>query len=168
MKEKKYLISPLHFIVSAFTAVALFVLAVIAISLHNYVASVICAAIAVFFVHEAYVYGRIVEIDDNGARTRFIGHIEKDWRWNEVAQVGVAGTRVFMKDFLGRTGSLFIYFSKEELDDQQIFDMMLDWPTKDRIFLKYDIDRLNVVQTHYSGRIKKYNAGDLKIYDGET
>ncbi len=168
MKGKKYLISPLHFMVSFFTAFALIILVFIFIAMHNYVAFIACLVLAILFIHEAFVYGRVVEINSYGVKMKHFNCVEKDWRWDEITQVGVAGTRVFMKDFLGKTGSLFIYLSKEELDEQQIFNMMLDWPPKDKVFIKYDIDRLNMIQTYYSGRIKVYNAGDIKIYGKET
>ena len=83
--------------------------------------------------------------------------------WNEIAEVDVIGSKVLNRNNTKKCGTLYLIFSPEKLDDDKRFDMMIKWPPKDKIYLKFTKDRLMDLQWFYSKPVEKYNIGMLDI-----
>lgn len=49
------------------------------------------------------------------------------------------------------------------MDESQLFEMMLKFPPKDKIVLKYKKERLYTLRAHFKYRITKYNTGSAKL-----
>ena len=63
-------------------------------------------------------------------------------RWEDIREIGVCGLKISLKNRERRgqrhPGTLFLYVSPEELDEDGRFGMILKWPPKDKIYLKYE------------------------------
>ena len=81
----------------------------------------------------------------------------------ESAETGAAGSKILNKGNPNKTGTVYIYFSPTALDDNERFDMMLKWPPKDKLYLRYSEARLNFIKTGCGMDIVGYNIGKLKI-----
>ncbi len=117
--------------------------------------------LSVPFYWYLFLYGSTLSIDDSGVHLRFLWIERQSLRWEEVAQIGIAGKKVFNKHNPKKTGGIFIYFSRTELDDEQCFQMMLKWPQASVMFLKFNHDRFRRIQAFHTGAVQRYNVGKM-------
>lgn len=113
------------------------------------------------FLWYIFIYGSTLTIDDDGVHLSFLGRRRQAIRWEDVAQLGIAGKKVFNGRNPKKTGSLYIYFSQKELSDDDCFQMMLKWPQAGVVFVQFSHDHLRRIQAFYSGTVKRYNTGKL-------
>ena len=103
----------------------------------------------------------ILHLDDSGLSKTLFGIKLQHFSWTDIAEVGVAGTRVFNQNNPKRAGSLYLYFSPKALSEEERFDLMLRWPpSKSTPYMIFDKQRLTAVQLLWGKKIEKYNAGD--------
>lgn len=111
----------------------------------------------------AAMNGACVTWDQEGVSEYVLGKRIRFLPWHEVAEVGITGTKVFNLETTTKTGRMYIYFSKEALDDDARFRMMLHWPPRNRIYLLYQADRVDSLRTVCDRPIETYNVGDLEL-----
>ena len=116
------------------------------------------------FLYVAYLYGTVVEVAAEEIRVFRLGRQVRAMPWAEVAEMGVAGMKVFNKNNPDKTGALYIYFSPVELDEEGRFRMALKWPPKEQIYLLYTKERMDYIRPFWFGKVQQYNAGkDLRV-----
>jgi len=161
--QSKYRVDTFKAVVSMATVIFCFLMGISLIIISRYGSAAVFFLIGLIFLKPLYTYGATISIDQQGIVCRFLSKTIKRFTWDEIAEVGVAGTRIFSKKDSNRTGTLYIYLSKSAMTDEDRFQMMLKWPPKDKIFLVYSRKRLESVQMHFSSKIQTYNAGTLHI-----
>ena len=164
MKNKAYILDPLKFGVSIGTAVTAATIGVTLIILENWIEGTILLVIAMAFSYEMTIYGKHICINEYEVLMKsFFGKTLLAFSWDEIKEIGVAGTKLFPKADTDRRGTLYIYVSRTEMTDDQRFEMMIQFPPKDMIVLSFDKDRLASFQTRYSEKIRKYNTGSANL-----
>lgn len=156
-----------HFFVNPFkacTALAVFlfltVISVCLVTIREYIGAAVFFVVGLLFVPPILQYGRVVTTDSNGVSAAFLGRIMLKFSWNELAEVGVAGSRVFGSRDGKKPGTLYLYFSPSVMTEKEKFDMILKFPPKDKIVLICDTYSYGAVRKYWHGTIKNYNAKD--------
>lgn len=165
MKKVSYLANPLSFAGACFAAVAGIGFAVLMIRAGRPGSAVGFGTVGLLFTAVAMLNGAIVTVDERGVtrqilflRPRFLG-------WGDVREIGVCGTKLFLKFKEDWVGTRYIYISPRALDEKSRFDMVLRWPPREQIYLTWTQGRLSAIQRRWSGKIEKYNAGDIRLED---
>lgn len=115
---------------------------------------------AVVLVSAAY-YGSVISINSQGITRTMLFIIKKNKTWDEIAEIGVCGTKVFNSHNKKRTGAIYFYTAGKKMSDDDCFEMLLHWPPKGELVFRYSSDALIAVQYHYESKIKMYNTGNL-------
>lgn len=163
MKEKQYLVNPLNLAAALCTAAASLILAATFIYIGSLFPALIFFIIAAVFLIVATYSAAIISVSEEGVTRKGILGRKIHFPWDEIQETGVAGTRLFPQSDKGKAGTLYIYFSKEEMNDRQRFDMMLHWPPKDKIYLQYTAHRANDILIWWSKPFMKYNTRSEEI-----
>ena len=159
--KKTYMIYPFKFIVSLVTFLFSTILAVTLFSISRLPSAVVFTVIAILFLAVAILYGSKITLDDTGLTCTFLLINRRHVDWNEIAEVGIVGSKVFRNDDRKDVGTLYLYFSPVTLTEQERFELVLHWPPFDKLFLKYSPNRLEAIQQYWSGNIVFYHAGDV-------
>lgn len=159
--KKTYLVDTFKAAVSIATVLFSLMIVLSLIILSRLGSAAVFFLIGLLFVKPVLTYAASVRVDQAGVRSFLPWKTLQSYTWDEVGEVGVAGTKLFTRKDSKNTGSLYIYISKTALTDEDRFDMMLHWPPKDRVYLTYSKQRLDEIQMRFSNRIQTYNAGDL-------
>ncbi len=163
-KEKSYILDPFRFGVSILTVAASLVIGITMIMISRPVECAVFLVIAAIFLREASINMKRIYITDEGVRMDdFRGRNLLFFRWDEIEEIGVAGSKVFPKSDKGKRGTLYIYISRKVLTDQERFEMMFRFPPKNIITLVYDKDRLEEIQIRYTPKLRKYNTGSVEL-----
>lgn len=124
-----------------------------------WIPAVIVGMLAIIFLCIGVLDGSYIEISDAEISRKFMKHKLNSIQRQELKEVGVVGIRV-----LGdkkKTGTRYIYFSKNKMDDAQRFQMCLQWPPKDKLYMVWNESRYAEVQQFWNHEIIEYNAGNL-------
>lgn len=161
-KKDTWFLDPLKMGVAIAVAAAAAVLAVADLTIGETAMGLILLAIALLFAGVALYEGQTVTVSEDGVRRRFLGRENRFWRWQEIREIGVAGAKA-LGGSKQRHGTLYIYFSREHMREEERMRMMLRQPVRDKILLQYTRQRMDAVQMHWSGKIETWNAGDLEF-----
>jgi hypothetical protein len=159
--KKIYLVDTFKAAVSIATVLFSFTIVISLIFLHRFGSAAVFFLIGLLFIKPVLTYAALVSVDQTGIRCYLPWKTVQSFTWDEIAEVGVAGTKLFTRKDSKNTGTLYIYSSKTTLTDDDRFDMMLHWPPKNLIYLTYSKQRLDEIQMRYSNKIQTYNAGDI-------
>jgi len=159
--KKTYLVDPFKAAVSIATVLFSLMIVISLIIIHRLGSAAVFLLVGLLFVKPMLTYAASVCVDQEGIRCFLPRKALKTFTWDEIEEVGVAGTKLFTRKDSGNTGSLYIYVSKTAFTDEDRFDMMLHWPPKDLIYLTYSKQRLDEIQMRFSRKIQTYNAGEL-------
>lgn len=162
-KEKKYLVNNSMFVFAVVYIVLLVAVSIALVTIERYGSAVVFALISLPFFLIAFRYGSVVKVGKDGVSLSFLGIKRRFISWKNMAEVDVIGSKVLNRNNTKKCGTLYLIFSPEKLDDEKRFDMMLKWPPKDKIYLKFTKDRLMDLQWFYSNPVEKYNIGMLDI-----
>ncbi|MDK2968053.1 MULTISPECIES: hypothetical protein [Lacrimispora] len=161
--KKSYLVDTFKAAVSIATVLFSLTIVISLIIIHRFGSAAVFFLIGLIFIKPVFTYAAFVSVDQTGIRLFLPWKTLQCFTWSEIAEVGVAGTRLFTKKESKNAGSLYIYISKTTLTDDDRFDMMLHWPPKNQIFLTYSKQRLDEIQMRFSNKIQTYNAGDIHL-----
>ena len=161
--EKKYFVNPIEFTAAISTVAIAAVIACCLLYIRRPVSALVFFVIALLFFKVSLTAGAIITINPNGINRSVLGKVRNTFTWDEISEVGVAGSRIFNKGNKEKSGTLYIYFSKTPMTDEERFQMMLKWPPKDKIYLEHDKYRMDFIQTMYGKKVQTYNTGSLKI-----
>lgn len=158
-----FCIHPGRLFACSFTVISCLLLGITYIVLKNWLGVLVTGIIAALFIWQGFIYGPWLSITPNGIRKHIFGWTLKTVPWEEVREVGVVGTKVFNKHNPEKTGTLYIYFSPKAMTDEERFQLALDFPPKDMLFLQHEKDREDVVQILWNRKMVGYNIGKLRL-----
>ena len=142
---------------------AVFLLAAVSLFLvGSWIGGGVCVLLAAIYVGIASRYGAVVRIEASGISRRALFRPRESYTWDELAEVGVFGTRLFHKAASKKTGTLYLYFSTEAMTEEERFNMVLKWPPKQLYFL-FTQRNLELVQYFWDQKIVGFNTGDLRL-----
>lgn len=113
------------------------------------------ALVAILFLIVGLNYACTISIDDTEIRRSLFGYPLRCLPWDQIHEIGIVGTKVFGNTD-AKKNSLFIYISPNTLTDSSRFQMILQWPPKNQLYLEYSQAAFDVIQLHWSGEIKTY------------
>ena len=161
--EQNYFVNPLELAIAAATAAGSGAIAGVCLFLGRFLSALVFLAIALLFFKIALDAGAKISVGKDGVSRRLLGKTTHSFKWEAIAETGAAGSKILNKGNPNKTGTVYIYFSPTALDDNERFDMMLKWPPKDKLYLRYSEARLNFIKTVCGMDIVGYNIGKLKI-----
>lgn len=161
--EYKYRVHTLKFIISSIFFIFLMVIGISLLTINRYGSALIFLLLALIFSAVALMSGSTIHISSSGIRQTYFGITVRSLKWDEIAEIGVIGTKVFNKKHPERTGTLYFYFSKVTMTNEERFNMALKWPPFTKIYLLYTDSRLNNIQSFWSSHIVTFNTGDLPL-----
>lgn len=161
--EQNYFVNPLELAIAAATAAGSGAIAGVCLFLGRFLSALVFLAIALLFFKIALDAGAKISVGKDGVSRRLLGKTTHSFKWEEISETGAAGSKILNKGNPNKTGTVYIYFSPTALDDNERFDMMLKWPPKDKLYLRYSEARLNFIKTVCGMDIVGYNIGKLKI-----
>ena len=148
-------------------AVSIFCLIVAAILLpmERTVSAVVFFVIGVLFAAIAAVNGEVLHLDVNGITKTLLGITLHHVDWSQIKEVGVCGTNPLNKGQPKKTGRLYIYCSVEKMDDGKRYDMILNWPPKqkEQLYFTFSPKRLEALRLLWQEEMAEYNIGDLLL-----
>lgn len=161
--KKQYYADPNKFAAGIATFLVCAILSATMLSIRYFIPGFVFFLIALLFLSVSVLYGAVVSIDQEGITRSFFGLFPKRFLWREITEIGVIGTKVLNRADPDKTGTLYLYFSPEALDDEKRFALGLAWPPKDLIYLLYNKERMDCVQLQWAGKIHTFNTGNLHI-----
>lgn len=163
--KKSYMQDPFKFAVSGLFGLLLVIMIPEFIRQGEPLGAVIFGGIGLVFVAMAIRCSRLVEVSPEGVAVSFCGLFKKKYKWAEFREVGVCGMRIFKPFNSKSSGTMYIYFSKEYLEDTDRLEMLLNWPKKDVPYVIYTRKTLDHVQVAWGDReITFFNADQAKMY----
>lgn len=160
---KKYRVNNGLFALGIVYSAFLLTIAVTLAVMKRPLSAVIFFLLSLPFFFLMYRYGSTVCITDEGISLSFLGKERMKMKWDEIGEIAVCGQKIFNAGNKKKTGTLYIIVSREKLDDERRFDMMLKWPPKERIYFRFSREGLFDIQLHYTTPVEKYNIGMLDI-----
>ena len=163
MKEHRFMADPLKFCAALFSCAVLIFLAWKSFSLGYIFPGIIFIALTAVFSYIIFLYGTILHFSAEGVQQEFFLIPIKAYSWNQIREIGVAGTRVFNGSGKNKKpGRRYIYVSPEIMDEESRFKMTLEWPPKNGImYCIYSRQHIDAIQYLWAKPIAKYNAGDI-------
>lgn len=131
MKEYRIMADPEKFLVALGTCTVCGFLAFKGFQLKAAPFAVFFTLTGAAFLYILFLYGSTLRISSQGIRKEFLFLPLKTLSWDEIAEVGVLGTKIFNGgSYRKKPGRRYIYFSEKELDDDARFKMALEWPPR--------------------------------------
>ena len=164
MKSQTFRVNTLKFVAALGTSLVCLTLGLCMLfALARPLSAAVFIGIGALFLPICATYGASLRIDDEGVtRLNLFGRKTRFLPWREIAEIGVAGSRVLGRgDKKKNPGTLYIYFSENEMTEQQRFETMLHFPTKGLLFTTYSQAKIEAVQLRWSSRIATYNSGTV-------
>ncbi len=160
-----FIVDKFKLIFHAVTAVILLIFALAFISIDVWIAAGICIAGFIICFILALINGRLVRFSDEGVELKLFSFTRLKFTWDEIAEAGVIGTKVFRMsiDKTNYVGSRYIYFSRVSMTDDERFQMALKWPPKDKIYIRFSKKRIQAVIDYWGEEFTAYNAGHIDI-----
>jgi len=163
MNQKNFIVDPYKYGVAAATCIVSLALGITLLTIHRMGSSFVFLAIAAVFAYIAFLNGSTVRLTKEGVSLHFWKISRKFVPWPEIREVGVAGTKYIRQKNKDDVGSVFIYFSKKEMSDEERNQMLFAWPPKDMIYMRFIDERLFQAQLFYPGKIIFYHSGKIHL-----
>lgn len=164
MKRKnRFVVNPFLLGIALATWAVLTLGAVAAIPMGRYSATLVFFILGLLFLVVTVRNAVVVCVTPEGLERRLLGKHISMLPWKDVREVGVCGIRPFHKKGSDNVGTMYIYISGEHMTDDERFDMILNWPPRDKIYLLHSVERLEAVQLQWAGTITMYNSGTFHI-----
>ena len=82
-------------------------------------------------------------------RNRFLWKSYNELSWDKIQEVGIANMKVMKNAERTKVGELYLYFSPESMTEKERFHMCLNWPPKEKRYMRYSVKRLKAVQKYW-------------------
>lgn len=125
-----------------------------------YPAAPVFLAVALIFGYLFLKNISIITVTQEYIRLSVFGIERKRVNWADVKELGLIGENVFSKKEK-KTGEKYIYFSPVAMTKDERFQMIVKWPPKDKLYMKYDSKTLEYTQSIWGKELKTYNVDDL-------
>ena len=124
--------------------------------------AMICLIFSVVYLLGAALNGALVRIDSSGISRCILWLPPQYYRWEQLAEIGVFGTKLFNLRNRNNVGTLYMYFSTGAMTEEQRFRMVLHWPPK-QIYFSFKSSHLELVRYFWEKDIVGYNVGELVL-----
>lgn len=161
--KQGFMVDPGKMAVCCATGAGLCFLALAMFWIQKILPAVILVMLGLVYLAAAAFNGARITWDSSGVSQYVLWKKIRKFSWNEIAEVGIVGTKAFHAGAPQKTGRMYLYFSRETMDDNARFQMILRWPPRKQIYLLYQADRVESLRSKWSGPIETYNAGDLTV-----
>lgn len=160
--SKNITVDPVKCVLLALFAGCFLISALALMTVGSRIAALLCLALAFVYLAGAAANAAVVHVDEQGISRRLLWFPPKSYRWDELHEVGVFGTKLFNRRDPSKVGTLYLYVSKEPLTDDQRFNMVLRWHFK-QIYFAFQPSLLTLIRRFWGGKIVGYNVGDLVL-----
>lgn len=105
---------------------------------------------------------RRVSIRETGVTVRVLGKKICSLAWDEVAEVCMLGRESRLDKFTQSRIHVhkYVYFSKENLNDDSRYVIYQNWPPRGMIYFRYNPEALERLQLYWRNRLTYYNILD--------
>lgn len=110
---------------------------------HSYVIAIVFVVLDSVYIYMAIKNISIIHIDDEKVEKRTFGKTVLSFEWEDINDVGLVNKR-------------FVYFSKDEMTDDDRRRMCFDWPPKDKIYFRAGKKAENAVGLLWNRRDKLF------------
>lgn len=162
-KTEHFRADSLRFWAASATSLVSLILGISLITTGRYGSAVFFFIICLLFLPIIRIYGTTITIDEEGINSSFLKKPILQMKWNEIQEIGVAGSKLFNNRGGEKPGTVYIYVSKTLMTEEERFDMMLKFPPKDKIYFEYSKQAIFAVQMRFSSKIQTYNSGDIRF-----
>ena len=162
--KKTYLADPVKAGVAGLFSLFLLVLLPEFVRQQNIAGMIVFGALFLIFGGIAVYSARLVTVSKEGLCVSYFGLLKKQLSWDQIREVGVMGLKVFKSKKSKATGLLYIYFSEENLTDQERFNIALKWPVRHIPYMLYTIKRLENLQFLWKKPLTFYNADKVRFF----
>ena len=145
----RYLINPVKALLSLFAFILFLFLFVVSFQSHKIIPMVLYAVLSVVYFLLLCHFTKYLEIDENGVRNRFLWKSYNELSWDKIQEVGIANMKVMKNAERTKVGELYLYFSPESMTEKERFHMCLNWPPKEKRYMRYSVKRLKAVQKYW-------------------
>lgn len=145
----RYLINPVEALLSLFAFILFLFLFVVSFQSHKIIPMVLYAVLSVVYFLLLCHFTKYLEIDENGVRNRFLWKSYNELSWDKIQEVGIANMKVMKNAERTKVGELYLYFSPESMTEKERFHMCLNWPPKEKRYMRYSVKRLKAVQKYW-------------------
>jgi TM2 domain-containing membrane protein YozV len=163
MEKFRCMVHPAKFSISLGTFLLLLILGISQTAIGHTAAGLVLIILCIPFFLIQMLYGSVVRFSDEKIIQSYLGITIRQVNWSDILEVGVIGTRIFNKKHPEKTGSVYIYFSRETLTDEQRFKMSLEWPPLQKIFICYTEKHFEQIQMIWSKNVPSFNIGRLSL-----
>lgn len=161
MTHSKFMINPFKCFAAVTSSLLFLSLAFSMISTRRWFSICVFLLLSLIFGYISLTAGCILHLDDSGLYKTLFGLKLQYFAWTDIAEVGIAGTKVFHQKNSNHTGSIYLYFSPKSLSEDERFDLMLRWPpSKNTPYMIFNKKRFTAVQLLWGKEIQKFNIGD--------
>ncbi len=162
-KRHHWIAEPLLAALAAFAALFSLALVLAMLSVGKTAFAIFFAVILLFFFVIAAFYGSLITLDEHGLTQRILFFPVRRFRWEDVGELGICGSRAFHKKHPDRAGILYFYISPNSLSEEERFRMVLQWPPLELCFFRFSQRRLEKLQLLVSRELVTYNVGAFSI-----
>ncbi len=161
--KHQYYVNPFKCFIALTYTVFLFITGAAMLSITRPLPAIIAIALGSVFAVVTLRNGAVIHVNEAGIYKSILGFVTVQWKWGEIHEMGVCGTKVFNIHHTEKVGSLYIYLSRNTLNEQERFDMIFNWPPKDKVYFVYNKKYLKALQMLSEGKIETYNVGNLQL-----
>lgn len=119
-----------------------------------YIGAAVFAALDALYAYHAVKCIGMIHVDDDLVTYRILGKTVLSLRWDELREVGLINKK-------------YIYFSKDEMDNDSRFEMCFHWPPKDKIYFRASRRAQSSVEllwSRKSGHFIEYKPEKIRVF----
>ena len=158
-------VDKIKFIIAGATALVFLLLSILFLLMHFWILGGIALAGMVIYIVLTAKNGSRVHVSDERLEVRLLWTTQLTVNWCDIREVGICGTKILKAAGSKWSGARYVYFSKTKMDDEERFNMCLEWPPKDKVYFRFNYKRIKKIIRIWGPEIVQYNTKNLNIYD---
>ena len=162
MKRQRIICDAAKTIVSSVISLFLIAYSILFAFQGLYPGAIAFAAVGIIFLIVALYSAKSVSISEKGIDCFSLLSSRVSYKWEEIKEVGIIGTSLILSDTDGKTNRKFIYFSMQDLEENDRYKLMLKWPLKSVPFIPFNRKHYETVRLYWEKEIVFYNTGKLE------
>lgn len=142
----RFIINPIKSLFCILATCVFFFLFVISVQCKRPVTIILYSLLTLVYIGLTLHFTTLLEVDEKGVRNRFLLWTYNSIPWSEIHEVGIANMKVMKNAERKKAGELYLYFSREAMTEKERFGMCLNWPPKEKRYMRYSVRRLKKIQ----------------------
>ena len=143
------IIDPKKAILCGFASFVFLFLSILSLQYEKLVLGLVYLVLSIVYLYFTFRSAVLLEMDDRGLRDRFLWFTFNELPWINVREVGIANLKVLKNAEKKKLGELYIYFSDEQMGDEERLRMCLHWPPKDKRYMRFSQKRIKAIQKYW-------------------